>query len=150
MDPVTRRLRDRRRSGTAIVELALVLPLLLFVLFGVLETSLAFFRWQTVNNAAREGARTATLDRINCLALQVETEVENTVDTVLDGANLAADDLVTAGQCQPSTPANPTFTTVTVTVNYEFQVLPGLANLLGGAVLPNPLPLTAQAVMRNP
>ncbi len=51
----------RRRRGTAIVEFAVVLPLLLLLLFGIVEFGWLFLIRQTLVNAAREGCRVAVL-----------------------------------------------------------------------------------------
>ncbi len=48
-----------RRAGTATVELALVMPLLLLLLMGIIEFGLLFEDYMILKNAAREGARTA-------------------------------------------------------------------------------------------
>lgn len=50
-----------RRRGAAVVEFAVVLPLLLALLFGIIEFGWVFMIRQTVVNAAREGCRTAVL-----------------------------------------------------------------------------------------
>src|SRR5687767_13667181 len=47
------------RKGNAIIEFALVLPLLLGILGGAVDFCLAFFVSHVVQNAAREGARYA-------------------------------------------------------------------------------------------
>ena len=51
----------RRRRGVAVVEMAVVLPLLLALLFGIIEFGWVFMIRQTVVNAAREGCRVAVL-----------------------------------------------------------------------------------------
>ncbi len=58
-----RRTRSRRfaRRGVASIEMALVFPLLLLIAFGIIEFGQLFFVRLTLINAAREGARTATL-----------------------------------------------------------------------------------------
>ena len=43
------------------MEFALVFPILLLIVVGILEFGLAFRTFQVVTNAAREGARTAVL-----------------------------------------------------------------------------------------
>jgi len=43
--------------GAALVELALVLPLLLLILVGIVELGLLFYNQQVLTNASREGAR---------------------------------------------------------------------------------------------
>src|SRR4029079_17974059 len=56
----TNRKRSRRsRCGAAAVETALVLPLALLFLFGIIEYSRFVMTLQVVTNAAREGARYA-------------------------------------------------------------------------------------------
>lgn len=49
--------RTRKEAGQDLVEYALVLPLFLFLTLGVIEFSVLFFQYNTVANAAREGAR---------------------------------------------------------------------------------------------
>jgi len=56
-----RRWGRSRRRGSTIVEFAVVLPLLLTVLFGIIEYGWLFMVRQTVQNAAREGCRVAVL-----------------------------------------------------------------------------------------
>lgn len=51
----------RRRSGQALVEFALVLPLFLMVLFSIISFGLYVFYNQQLANAAREGARWAVV-----------------------------------------------------------------------------------------
>jgi Flp pilus assembly protein TadG len=48
--------------GAALVEMALVLPLLVFLLFGIIEASWAFAQQNDVRHGAREGARSAAVD----------------------------------------------------------------------------------------
>ncbi len=49
------------RRGVAVVELALVMPIFLLLVFGIIEFGYMFFVHQGLINAARVGARTATL-----------------------------------------------------------------------------------------
>jgi hypothetical protein len=56
-----RRRRSWKHFGAATVEMAIVTPLLLTILFGVIEYSYVFSVRQTLIHAAREGARTASL-----------------------------------------------------------------------------------------
>jgi TadE-like protein len=55
-------LRRRRRTGQrsqALIEFALVSPVLLLLIFGVIDLGRAIFYYDTLNHAAREGARVA-------------------------------------------------------------------------------------------
>ena len=57
-----RRGRIREERGTALVELALVLPLLLVVLLGMLDFGKAFNEWMSQTHLASEGARLAAVN----------------------------------------------------------------------------------------
>lgn len=59
MQPARRSPRARRRSGTALVETALVLPVCLLFIFGIMEYGRYLMMMHLTNNAAREGARYA-------------------------------------------------------------------------------------------
>jgi hypothetical protein len=52
------RLRGGQRSQ-ALIEFALVSPVLLLLLFGIVDIGRAIFYYDTLNHAAREGARSA-------------------------------------------------------------------------------------------
>lgn len=56
--------QERRSSdgGAAMVELAIVLPLFLLLLFGIMEAGWLFAQQVEVRNAAREGGRLAVVD----------------------------------------------------------------------------------------
>lgn len=56
----SRRLRGER--GVAMVEFALVVPLLLLVAVGLLQFGRVFYYWITTNHLANEGARWAAVD----------------------------------------------------------------------------------------
>ncbi len=50
---------SRRRQGQALAEFALTLPILLLLMFGIIEFARAFQAWVTLQNAARTAARYA-------------------------------------------------------------------------------------------
>lgn len=57
-----RRRRDDPRAGQALVEFALVVPLLLLLLLGIVEFARAWNVHQVLTDAAREGARETVVD----------------------------------------------------------------------------------------
>src|SRR5688572_17121227 len=57
-----RRGPDRRR-GQALVEFALIIPLFLLLLVGIFDLGRAVFAFNTLTNAAREGARIAIVNQ---------------------------------------------------------------------------------------
>lgn len=56
---------NNRKQAQAMVEFALVLPILLLLIFGILEYGRLFFAWISVENAARVGARYASTGRFD-------------------------------------------------------------------------------------
>ncbi len=69
MVPITARVRlFRTDRGAALVEFALVLPLLLVIIGGIVDFGFLFQRYEVVTNAAREGARLAVLPGLSLFA----------------------------------------------------------------------------------
>jgi Flp pilus assembly protein TadG len=65
-------------KGTALVELAIILPLLLLIVFGVCEFGWAMYVNNTLGNAAREGARFAAVTpKLKVDDARVTTLVQN-------------------------------------------------------------------------
>jgi len=126
----------------AMVEFVIILPVLLMLLFAIVEFGALFGQWQTLSNAAREGARTAVVFRTGCNASAVNAEVRQRVkDYALPlGLVLTDAQIAVSGTCGSST----TSSTVTVTVPYSFTVLSGLA----ASVSPT-IDLVGNSVMRN-
>jgi Flp pilus assembly protein TadG len=63
MSTLDRSRRTRRRGGQALVEFALIIPLFLLVLVAIFDLGRAVFAYNTLTNAAREGARTAIVNQ---------------------------------------------------------------------------------------
>jgi Flp pilus assembly protein TadG len=57
----TSRSRRPRSRGQSLVEFALVLPVFLMILSGIMDMGFLLYSRMTVINAAREGARVATI-----------------------------------------------------------------------------------------
>lgn len=49
--------RLRREHGQEVVEFAVILPLLLLLFFSIFDFGIIIFSYDTISNAAREGAR---------------------------------------------------------------------------------------------
>lgn len=47
----------RDESGAVVVEFALIVPLFMLVVFGVIDFSRAYYKLNTLNSSVREGAR---------------------------------------------------------------------------------------------
>ena len=77
MNSVTGRLRSER--GAELIEFALVFPILLLVVLGIVDFGFLFQRMEVVTNAAREGARIAVLP--GYATGDVQARVQNYVQT---------------------------------------------------------------------
>ena len=86
MDWPRRRQRDQR--GTSTLEFIVVLPLLLFVWFGIVELSRAWHTLNIVTTAAREGARVGTVTPLDGDGLFDPSAAEARIDGILAAANL--------------------------------------------------------------
>ena len=133
-------MNNRNQRGQSLVEFALILPLLLIVLFGIIEFSLILFDKAVITNASREGARAGTVFRPTPISnADIEAIVNNYLST----------HLISFGSSTPQIIVNPSSTppafgdTLTVTVNYDygFLVLPNFVTL------GNQIPLSAQTIM---
>jgi len=85
--------RLRRREGQALAEMAVVLPVLLLMIFGIIELSNAWRTFQVVTNSTREGARVAVLPTAT------QTQVEDRVIQGLESGNLNDPDREISIQC---------------------------------------------------
>lgn len=117
------RLRSRASSderGVAVVEFAIVLPLLILLVFGIVQFSIAYNRQQGLHAAAREGARVAALPQTTSSA--IDTRVRSALSGVLSPAEItAATVTITPSGSQPCNTA-PQGTHVVVTVSVPNQL----------------------------
>jgi len=92
--------RNRRQRGTATVEMAIVLTLLMMVTVGTIEYGWMFVNLQRITNAARQGAR------VQAVSGAPDGAGLNTINTLLDtmpdtpsvvsSINAAGESIVTA------------------------------------------------------
>jgi cell division protein FtsB len=74
--------QSAERRGTATVETALVLPLLLLFFFGIFEYGQYLSVQQVIENAARSGARYAVVNTSTATTAQVQSYVSGKLSTV--------------------------------------------------------------------
>lgn len=54
--------RIRSERGAALIEAAMIMPMILLISVGIFEFGRAYQTWQVLTNAAREGARLAVIN----------------------------------------------------------------------------------------
>jgi Flp pilus assembly protein TadG len=139
-----------RARGQSLVEFALVLPIFLVVVLGIFDLGRAVFAYNTLTNAAREGARLAIVNQnvasvssrtVNQAISLGLTSADVTVHYYRDDGTiptssdpLPADDLACAGSV-------PLDCVVVVRASYSWTAFtPGIGQLVG------PKTLTATSV----
>ncbi|MFA7297142.1 MAG: TadE/TadG family type IV pilus assembly protein [Dehalococcoidia bacterium] len=113
--------------GQSTVELALLLPVIVLLLFGVLEFGRVFNAWIVVTQASREGARIGATQCATNAACSgnVEAWVNNSLGG-LDPANMTWD--MTPGPYSAGG-------TLQVTVDYDVAITtPVISNLVGNTL----------------
>ena len=126
------------KDGQALVEFALVLPILVLLLIGMMEFGLLLYNQQVITNASREGTRYGIVSRsprydVNEITAVVDAYCANHMITFGSGSPLTVGP-TTLGP-HPPDPAAAFQDTLTVIVefHYDFLVLPNfLADLAGG------------------
>lgn len=147
---------NREERGAALVEFALALPLLLVVLAGIVDFGMTFQRYELLANAAREGARMATLPGYdqNSVDARVRAYVANGLGTTTAtlGAVMPAGSVVLTNPVLPVPVAgggtkDMQMANVTVFYQHQFLLLGPVLSLInkswGGSIT-----LTAQSQMR--
>ncbi len=126
------------RRATAAVEFALVAPVLLTVVIGIVEVGRAIMVQELLTNASREGARVAGNDTISSTSA-----VQAAVDNYLSGARISgATTTVSPGPPSGASDGQPV--TVTVTISYSQVAWSPSAWFLKGKTLAASTTMTRQ------
>lgn len=117
--------RLRNDAGSATVEFALITPILLLMIFGIIEFGRVLSVQHLLNTAAREAARVAVLPGADNSAVTAKAaEVLSGGGLAYDAIEFSPSDLSSAGRDDPIT--------VRIRVNYESiawvgGIVPGFA-----------------------
>ena len=121
-------LRQLNRKGSAMVEMALVLPMFLLLMVGIVEFSRVLMVQQVITNAAREGARAGSIYFDEAAAISKATDISQNylVSSGIDPAPATVTPSVTATGGIPA---------LQVLIDYNYDSLligfiPGLSETL--------------------
>lgn len=127
--------RCRSRRGATAVEFAFCAPVLLMIVFGVIEFGRIFMVQNALTNAAKDGCRKAILATTRDIN-QVTAAVKRQINIVAPNKNCSI-------SCVPSTLQNiSTGTSVTVTVGVNYSDVSWVPK----SILPSGLKLQGKAV----
>jgi len=124
----------KNNRGQTLVEMALVLPILLLIIFGIIEFGRIFNAHLTLTHASREGARAGAVHKS-------DSEIENIVinasyPLIVNEDNITIDPLQTQGRS--------TGGSVSVEIDSSIEIFtPVISNLLE-----NPYPVSGKTTMR--
>jgi Flp pilus assembly protein TadG len=154
--------------GAALVEFAIIAPLLFVILFAIIEFGAILYNQAIITNASREAARYAATYYINPsnatsarpTCAQLQTYVSNYINArILTFGNSSLFSPATDVKCgSAKTVSAPPYDNysgyagyvdaVTIQYRYNFWVLGNVIPLISGS-LPNYLTLTAATAMRD-
>ncbi len=129
--PTSRSGRRPRSRGQSLVEFALVLPVFLLILSGLLDFGFLLYSRMTVINAAREGARVATTMTDNPGA--IPGAVSSRVSEAASGLPVTTSTSCVLGASNTSPCTFEAGNSITVTVTYDHHAF---FPLLFGATIP--------------
>lgn len=130
MKPMT---KTNRKHGQALVETALVLPILLILLMGIIDFGLIFNHYLLISNASRDAVRNAVVGQSD---IQIGTLISSMTST------LEPSDIKTT--ISPDDTIRKKGDPVTITIEYEHHLLTPIIS----AILPNPMKIKATTTMR--
>lgn len=142
MATLSRRLRSER--GAELIEMALILPVLLLVLMGIVEFGFMFMRFVVITNAANEGARVAILPSYQAGDAEARATTYAYTSGVPNGTVTA---VMTPNIGLPEGARCATGRRVTVTHAYQFSYLNPIVSMFGPAL--STITLTGRATMRE-
>lgn len=118
--------KSKREDGQAMVEFALILPVFLLILCGIIDFGWLFYNQLSLNNACREGARYAVVHTAEDADTQaIINHIEKTTTTVFanDGVDITV---------EYTSPADPTSGDIRVNLEADISFFtPVLSTILG-------------------
>jgi Flp pilus assembly protein TadG len=135
------------QRGTSAVEFAIVLPLLVLFIFGIIEFGLIFYNKAMVTNASREAARAGIVYRDPPVSKEEMSEVVNNYCEnmlVSFGSSLPHETKVPSDVCD----AHGKELVVNVVYRYEFLLLPDFLTTFFSGGLPGSIDVSAVTRMR--
>jgi Flp pilus assembly protein TadG len=151
--------RSKKQRGASAVEFAIFLPILVLLLFGIIEFGLVLYNKAMITNASREGARVGIVSqnpRVSSAKIQ-ETVEQYCKDYLISFGSTDKVEVISKWSSAETPPENINawnditsgssiafgyYLNVMVSYNYSFLLLPNLVDLT------NFLTLSANTIMK--
>jgi Flp pilus assembly protein TadG len=111
---------EKGERGAAAVEFAIILPLLIMMLFGIVQFAIVYNHQQGLHAAAREGARIAALPTTT--KTDIQDRVKDALSGVLSSSDIAAATITISPAGNQPCDLQPSGTPVVVTVSTKYQL----------------------------
>lgn len=121
------------KKGQAIVETALILPIIILILTGIIDFGLLFNNYLVITNASREAARNAAIGATDSEIISLVESMTSTLDK---------SKLVTT--ISPNQALRKKGNEVSITVSYNNVMFTPVIS----SILPNPMIIKTKTVMR--
>lgn len=128
-----KKFRTKNEKGQSLVETALVLPIIILMLTGIIDFSLLLNNYLIICNASREGARNAAVGFSDAMIVSSIRNASSTLDQ--NKVSIAI---------HPAEALRKRGDHITVTVEYDYKLITPII----GVAVPDPFHLKAKAVMR--
>jgi Flp pilus assembly protein TadG len=138
-----RRQRWHPERGAELIEMVVVLPLLLLVMFGIIDFGFMFQRYVVLTNAAMEGAR------VGILPSYTATDAQNRATSYAGTGGVPGTVTAVATNVTLNEPGGGTWPgiQVEVTHSYNFEYIGPIITLFNGSF--SSVNLRARAIMRR-
>jgi Flp pilus assembly protein TadG len=148
-----------REGGQSLVEFALVFPLFMLLIFGIFDAGRLIYTYNTVSNAARDGARVAivnqstsgtdTCDTTSATAWSVGCALQSAIGLGLQPADVVVQyrDPTDTGPC--AAPLIGCIASVEVTGTYR-ALTPVIGQIIGDVALTSTTKMAIERVCTNP
>lgn len=139
----------KNENGAAVVEFAILLPLLLLIIFGGVEYGLVMFNQQVLTNASREAARAGIVVGADAIDDPVVQQIARDYcqDFLVTFENSVTLPVITIARDADDSKEFGHPLIVTVQYSYQFLLMPNLSSLFGESSA-SALALEARTTMR--
>lgn len=122
-----------KSKGQSLVETALILPVIILLLSGIIDFGLFFNSYLIVNNAAREGARLAVTGSSDANVINEIRSMVSSLDSSKISISVAPDEAIRSEGDE-----------VIVTVGYDYNLITPLIN----SIFSDAIHINAKTIMR--